>query len=258
MGEVARFASWLRNTSLTKVAPAHLRRYLDELVRRGAAPATHNRALYALKRFYGFLAVELKAIESNPLALLRPYRHGQAPPAAMSRRDIKRVLANMNDRPRERAIFLLLVSGGLRLSEAVALDIGDVLFDRNGLRIRIASANSRPERWAFPSRQCARALAEYLEERGPAPGPLFLSRKGRRLAPRTVQANLSRCFRKAGVNGNLRWLRHTFAIRRLKAGAGLADLQYLMGHKTMQSVQRYAPFAGNDIRKVALRTEEVF
>jgi len=256
--EVLRFASWLYPVSLRDASPAHLTRYLDELVRRGAALATHNRTFYALKRFYDFLASELRAIEANPLAFLRPQKHEPPPPEALSRRDIKRVLASMDGRARDRALFLLLLSSGIRLSEGLALNVEDISFDRNGLTVRITGGNGKPEREAFPSRQCARVVAAYLRERGDDPGPLFLSRNGRRLAARTVQANFARYFQKAGANGNARWLRHTFAIRRLKAGAGLADLQHLMGHKTMQSIQRYANLNGNDVRKVAIQTEEVF
>jgi integrase/recombinase XerC len=146
---------------------------------------------------------------------------------------------------RDRALVELLYGAGLRVGEAVALDVRDV--DLLGREVRVLG-KGRKER-SVPLPEAAReALGAWLEARrrpGYQAEPLFVSlagaRAGRRLGERAVRRLLARRASAAGVAGRVHphRLRHSYATHLLDMGADLREIQELLGHASLSTTQRY-------------------
>lgn len=229
-----------------------LRRFLaDEAVRR-PAPSSQSRTVAALRCFFRFL-VESEYIERDPAAVLRTPKKREALPDVLDRQELVRLL----DAPeregawkrrfpgrveRDRLLLALLAYSGLRRSELLGLDWDDIDLDRRLIRVRHAKGG----RWRMvPLHPALEPLfMAYLETRLPlAERALFVGVRGRRLQP-TILSNTFRHYaNQAGVDVRKtvtpHTLRHVFASELLSAGANLRQIQELLGHKHLDSTQRY-------------------
>ena len=199
---------------------AALRSFLKFLVRRGALPRNHARAVRGPRlpvRLVGFLPVD------DAFAMM----DAAAGPAARVR-----------TRERDHAIVELLYASGLRVSEVAGLDVDDVDQDRYALRV---FGKGGKERMVPFGGTAKRALAAHLARRGGAAGPLFTSRGGRRLTARSIHTIVRRTARAAGITRRVtpHTLRHTFATHLLEGGADLRMIQELLGHSRLSTTQRY-------------------
>ena len=144
-------------------------------------------------------------------------------------------------------MFELAYSCGLRCAELIGLDLGDVDFDEESLRVTGKGGKIRVVPIGEPAQ---RAIDRYLRDGRPSlePGeptgagaPLFLSRRGRRLSPSDVRRRLARWAREAAVAGGVspHALRHSFATHLLQGGADLRSIQELLGHASVSTTQVY-------------------
>jgi integrase/recombinase XerC len=229
---------------LSAVDAYHVRRFAAECHRRGLGPRSIARRLSAVRTFFASL---LRA----GLAADNPAVHVQAPkpprrlPATL---DADQMASLLKAEPadgleaRDAAILELFYSSGLRLSELTGLDIGDVDLDDRTVRVlgkgskarivplgRIAEAALR--RWLVVRGEAARA-----EERA-----LFVSRRGTRLSPRSVQARIDAWARRRGmpVRVHPHMLRHSFASHLLESSGDLRAVQELLGHASLSTTQVY-------------------
>jgi site-specific recombinase XerD len=155
---------------------------------------------------------------------------------------------------RDRAILELLYASGLRVSELVGLDVGDVDWTRRELRVHGKGGHMR---LAIVGRPALQALRTYVEAGRPRlardrpTGALFLNRRGGRLSDRSVRALVSRCARLAGLGGRVtpHTLRHTFATHLLEGGADLRIVQELLGHARLTTTQRYTHVSRSHLRE---------
>jgi integrase/recombinase XerC/integrase/recombinase XerD len=145
---------------------------------------------------------------------------------------------------RDRALFEVAYSSGLRAEELVTLDVTSVDFDAEELRVEGKGAKTR----IVPAGEPAlRAVARYLERARPALGngdggpALFLSKSGRRLSTSDVRRRLRAWTRHAEVQGGVspHTLRHSFATHLLEGGADLRTIQELLGHASISTTQIY-------------------
>lgn len=151
---------------------------------------------------------------------------------------------------RDRAIVLTLLDTGVRASELLAFNVSDL--DALTGAIKVRRGKGRKFRIVFAGGQTRRALAVYLAERGSADSnaPLFVTlTTGTRLSFYGLQSLLGRLGRAAGVKpmGAHRF-RRTFAIESLRAGMPLPQLAALMGHESLQVLQRYLALVDDDLR----------
>jgi integrase/recombinase XerC len=143
---------------------------------------------------------------------------------------------------RDRALFELLYGCGLRVSEAVGLNIGDV--DLTGEWVKVLGKGSKERMIPFGS-QAREAVESYLREReGKAPGrkdPLFVNFKGTRLSTRSVARILTKHLIRIASSKSLspHGLRHSFATHLLSKGADLRSIQEMLGHVQLSTTQRY-------------------
>lgn len=156
---------------------------------------------------------------------------------------------------RDRAIFELLFSGGLRVSELCSIDRDRINLKKREFSIRGKGKKDRP---IFISRDAAEALEAYLAGRSDNEKPLFInmSASGKnqisRLTPRSVQRIVTKYARKAGITKQVspHTLRHSFATDLLMNGADLRSVQAMLGHSNISTTQRYTHITDPHLKEV--------
>jgi site-specific recombinase XerD len=249
--DLVEFASWLRSreASLDDVDARLLAAYAAELAAarpgrtpRRLAPATIARKLAAVRAFLRFALGPAK-VPDGRFAPSRPRRL----PVSPKQEEVEAELASFDgdgDDPlavRNRALFELVYSAGLRSREAVDLDLGDVEFDQEAVRVR---GKGGKERVVPLGEEAAYWVARWLQlrprlARG-ANDALFLSARGKRLDTSTLRKLLPHPHR----------LRHAFATHLLEGGADLRTIQELLGHSSLSTTQVYSHVDGKRLRRV--------
>ncbi len=229
--------------------------YLVSLRRRRLAPTTVARRLAALRGFYRFLLRE-RHVASDPTEDVSSPRRGEELPRVLSSEEVARLLAQPDPRTpeglRDRALLELLYSSGLRVSELVGLDVGDV--DLESELVRVLGKGSK-ERVVPVGSYAVRTLQAYLTLGRPRlarrSAALFVSRLGRRLSRQWVWRCLRRYARAAGISRPVtpHMLRHSFATHLLEGGADLRSVQELLGHASIATTQVYTHVARQHLRQ---------
>ncbi len=247
-------------TSLDKVDRSLMRRYLGSLQEQHIARGSISRKLSALRSFYRYLIRE-NLVSSEPLSSLSAPKLEQRLPTFLTEDEVVRLVEAPDIRTpngmRDRAILELLYAAGLRLSEIVDLNVGDV--DLNGRQIRAWGKGSK-ERIVLMGRPAAEALRHYVNKgRGKLLGQkktpaLFLNRFGNRIARRRIEYIIKKYARQAGLDMRVytHMLRHTFATHMLDGGADLRAVQELLGHARLATTQVYTHVSQNQIRRTYL------
>jgi integrase/recombinase XerC len=249
-GDVEEFASWLRTrgSRLGQVEAATLAEYAAELgaARPGRTPrklaaATIARKLAAVRALLRFALGPGRVPEGS----FAP-RRGRRLPDAPKTSEVDALLEALDgDEPlalRNRALVELVYSAGLRSAEAVGLDLADVDFEQEAVRVR---GKGDKERVVPLGEEAAYRLRRYLEEgrsqlTRSAENAVFLSARGRRLDTSTVRRLLPHPHR----------LRHAFATHLLEGGADLRVIQELLGHSSLSTTQVYSHVDGRRLRRV--------
>jgi len=220
-----------------------LRRYLARL-HKSCGRTSIGRKLSALRAFFRFLVRE-GVLAVSPADGLSTPRREQYLPKVLSAEQTGRLLDQPVPGPallvlRDLAIFELIYSCGLRISELTGLDVASIDLAQQSLRV-LGKGNK--ERLLPVGGQACKAVRSYLEERNqPSPAaPLFVNQRGGRLTPRSVQRNLKKRLLLLGLPGDAtpHALRHSFATHLLDAGADLRAIQELLGHASLSTTQKY-------------------
>jgi integrase/recombinase XerC len=208
------------------------------------------RKLAAIRSWFRFLR-RREVVARNPAQQIRGPR---LPRKLVSFLPIDETVALMDTRhprgtARDTAILELLYASGLRVSELVGLDRGDV--DLMELTVRVVG-KGRKERIVPFGAAAARALREYLAARGPDAGAVFLNRRGGRLTVRSVHTIVRRQASAAGIVRRVspHTLRHTFATHLLDSGADLRMIQELLGHGRLSTTQRYTHVGSDQLMRI--------
>ena len=224
-----------------------LRGYAAELSARGLAKSSISRKLAAVRSFHANLVAE-GAASQNAADLLPTPKAEQRLPRVLAADDVAALLERIPARGplevRDRALFELAYSCGLRAEEIVSVDLGDLDFDSETLRV---TGKGRKTRVVPVGEPAQRTLRRYLETARHALEPraderaLFVSRRGRRLSPSDVRRRLEKWVREAAVAGRVspHTLRHSFATHLLEGGADLRSIQDLLGHSSISTTQIY-------------------
>jgi integrase/recombinase XerD len=268
-GDLADFAD-ARGTSRDWASgPDAAVRYLAARTRRGRrldpglAPTSLRRRAAAIKGFYRFAFGE-GLIPIDVAAHLDLPRMPRLLPETLTQAEVERLLdAPAADALLDRALLELLYAAGLRISEALNLDLEDVSLD--GAFVRVIGKGDRERlvpvgevaldaiRAWLAGPRAALVAAHHVEPvRG---GPLLLGRSGRRLARQQGWAVVKRAAAAAGLSGLVspHTLRHSFATHLLEGGADLRIVQELLGHASISTTQLYTHVTGERIREVYAR-----
>jgi integrase/recombinase XerC len=269
--DLREFAAYFSPPGTEPPAPAEfellmLREWLAHLYEREQKPATIRRKMASLRGLFHYLSGEHR-IASDPARLLRlpkmPKSLPQSPNAETTNALVDGVGREDQDRPypvRDRLLFEILYGCGVRISEAVGLNLDDIDRTERWLRVR---GKGKKERQVPYGGKAAEALETYLAERTAGGGPaatgrdeearaLFLNYRGRRITDRGAR-NIVR-FYAAFVAGDSsihpHTLRHAFATHLLSDGADLRSIQELLGHARLSTTQKYTRVSLTDLMRV--------
>jgi site-specific recombinase XerD len=249
--DVAQFAAWAGQHGLAAdgVTPKDVRRYVAHLSQdTQASPSTSARKLAALRALFASQR-EHGLIEQNPADLVSTPRRGSHLPRVLSAGEAAALLdgipASTPLERRDRAMFELAYSCGLRAEEIVSLQMLDMDWDAEQLRIEGKGRKTRFVPVGEPARVAVEAYLNkgrgQLVDRGSDTRELFVSRSGAPLHTSDVRRRLRKWTARVAVAAGCspHALRHSFATHLLDGGADLRSIQELLGHASVSSTQIY-------------------
>jgi site-specific recombinase XerD len=262
--DVGELATWAAAQGLEPSALTYrlLRGYAARISDRGAASRTLARKLASARAFFRSM-VEHGDMASNPADLLPAPKKPQPLPRTLRPTDVAslldRIPATTPLELRDRALFELAYSCGLRAEELVNLDEASIDFDGEQVRVEGKGAKTR---FVPAGEPALAALARYLERGRPALSAasgdpaLFLSKSGRRLSTSDVRRRLRVWARHAATQGAVHphALRHSFATHLLEGGADLRAIQEMLGHASISTTQVYTRVESARLRAAYLRS----
>lgn len=271
--DVLAFSDWCSALSLdpAEVQPRTVRRYIAQLSEAGALPRTVARKLAALRSLFRSLR-EHRVIAQSPADIVSGPKRPSTLPDVIKSSELTRLLDGIPARSalekRDRAIFELAYACGLRAAEIVKLDLGDIDYDREQLRVEGKGARTRFLPVGEHATEALRAYVrtarnELLKEAGvpynamsDPDGPLFLSRSGRRLGDGDVRRRLRAWALRCRLPGHVHphALRHSFATHLLDGGADLRSIQELLGHASISTTQVYTRVESARLRSAYARS----
>jgi tyrosine recombinase XerC len=257
--DLLELAAWAtgRGREPGTLAYRDLRAYAAVLSGRGLAKSSVARKLAASRGFHGHL-VRTGAATENPAELLPTPKRDSRLPRVLGPDQVAALLDRIPARSplevRDRALFEVAYSCGLRAEEMVTLDAEDLDFESETVRVTGKGAKTRVLPIGEPAQD---ALRRYLDTARPAlaaresEAALFLSVRGRRLSSSDVRRRLSKWVREAAVAGRVspHTLRHSFATHMLEGGADLRSIQELLGHASVSTTQIYTRVEPSRLRR---------
>jgi integrase/recombinase XerD len=247
--EIKRFLDFLEkeNILLENVSVKELTSYLkmrkdtDKIDSRSAA-----KAISALRSFFRF-AMDEKLVKDNPAALIETPMLRKQLPQVMDKKTIEGMLDKITtDNPmneRDKCIYELVYSTGLRISEVSGLNIRDI--DLEGGIAKVKGKGGK-ERIVLFGHQAKISVINYLQEVRPKltgkvnkSSALFISKNGKRLSRKGIWKNYAKWAALTGNSTRMHNLRHSFATSLLEGGADLRTVQELLGHSDLSTTQIY-------------------
>jgi integrase/recombinase XerC len=239
-----------------------LRGFLGELQRRGLARRSAARALSAVRSLYRYLQVH-HGLPNNVARAAKVPKLDKRLPTYLDKGSTERLFAWAEQRAaddafvplRDLAMLELFYSTGMRLSELSGPNLADVDLLADQAKVR---GKGKKERLVPVGSRAVLALRHYLTVREPIaarPGgdrrAVFVTQRGRRIGPRSVQTSMHRMFDAVGGDSlRVHSLRHTFATHLLDAGADLRAVQELLGHASLSTTQIYTHTSIERLKKV--------
>lgn len=267
--ELAQLTAAAQVADLRALTQADVRRFAARLHGRGLAPASLARLLSAWRSFYRWLG-QRQEVTVNPVVGVRAPRRARRLPKALPVDQAVRLVSQAPEDGalalRDKAMVELLYSSGLRLAELVSLDWR--AFGAEGGQAASVSWIDLPQREVVVTgkggkqRQvplgaaAAQALQAWLAVRGTLarlePRALFVSARGTRLAPRSVQQRLEQLARRLGLGVHVHphVLRHSMASHVLQSSGDLRAVQELLGHANISTTQIYTQLDWQHLAKV--------
>lgn len=240
------------------ITAEHVRAYLAMLMKT-ASRATVQRRLSAIKAFFRYR--EASVGTPSPARAIRSPKSVRTLPRVISPEDVERVVEadDRVDSPaalRDRAIMETLYSAGLRVSELVGLDWGDI--DEELAMVRVRAGKGNKDRIVPIGEPALDAIFAWRKAMPPAAdrsGAIITNLRGARLTTRSVEKILARRLELAGRGGQItpHGLRHCFATHMLNNGADLRSIQEMLGHASLATTQRYTHVSVSHLKEVYKR-----
>ena len=208
---------------------------------------TSSRILSSLRSFYSYL-IDEEIVKSNPAKLIEKPKEREHFPKTISADEIDPLLDEFKkDKElgfRDYTLFELIYSSGMRISEAISLDINS--FNENESTIRVIGKRGK-ERVVFIGEEAHDALIYYLEniriklisKKNKRESALFLNRRGERMTRQAAHLRFHRVSEALGLDATIHTLRHSFASHMLQGGADIRSVQEMLGHSDIKTTQIY-------------------
>jgi len=245
--DVDQFGEYLRKkqiTQVTSVLPEHIENFKDYLAKNDYTDKSICRKLNSIKAFFRFLTLN-GSIEKSPATSIIYPRYEIKPPRILSQMEYRALRDCARDDPRAAAIVEILLQTGMRIGELVRLELEDIKITE----IRIRSYSSHPERTVPLNSAVKTAVNRWLNYRPKTKNPsLLVTKTGKTLQTRNIRSALVRLFKLAGIkNATVNSLRHTFIAHQLAAGASVALIQKIVGHKRLSTTEKYLELVKENI-----------
>ncbi|MFG0285035.1 MAG: tyrosine recombinase XerC [Phycisphaerales bacterium JB039] len=242
--------------------PDTVRSFLAKLNEQNYSAATLARKIATLRSFYKW-AERRGVARTNPMSLIRTPRQAKRLPKAITIDQVERLLAAPDESDvlgaRDRAMLETLYSTGIRVSELVGLNVGDL--DTAGECMRVRGKGSK-ERMVPLGAHALASIARFLDKLRADPRfaratsgesqttPLFVNKHGGRLSSRSVRRKLDKYLTQVGLDPSIspHTLRHSFATHLLDNGADLRSVQELLGHRSLSTTQVYTHLSAQRLR----------
>jgi len=226
------------------ITPSQLRASIARLHRQGLSGRSLQRLLSAIRSLYGFLCRH-KLAKNNPAIGVPAPRKPRRLPNTLHADQVNQLLNVQADSfidSRDKAIIELLYACGLRLTELTGLELADI--DWQQQIVRVTGKGSKTRQVPFGSK-ARMALEQYLQHRSlitkADDKAVFISQRGKRISNRNVQLRLKSWAQKQGLGSRLypHMLRHSFASHLLESSSDLRAVQTLLGHANLSTTQIY-------------------
>jgi len=244
--------------NVSSVDKKTVQHFVGSLTEKGLSPKSTGRKLASIKSFFRYLLKHAQ-VESNPASTVKAPKQHASLPKFLQKEVLEQILSHSDkddwQLKRDKTILELLYSTGIRLGELVSIDVGDVQIDQKTVKV---FGKGGKERIVPFGGKAAEALDFYLQERNIHvqkdlnDNPLFISKQGLRISPRTVQSRLKKLFDSvaAGSGFTPHLMRHTFATHLLDHGADIRAVKELLGHASLSSTQIYTHLETEKMKKI--------
>lgn len=245
--DLANFEQWLDTyynvDAFADIDAQHVRQYVMQLHRQGLKRKTLQRRLASIRRFFQYL-LQQKQIKNNPAVDITTPKESKRLPATLEAEVLDRLLDIPPENAlaiRDKAMFELFYSSGLRLSELVDLNIQD-MYDLSSLRV---TGKGHKERVVPVGRMAQQALQQWQNKRHELAKEneqaLFVSQRGTRISQRSIQLRMDYWRKRQGLEQHVHphKLRHSFASHMLESSGDLRAVQELLGHADISTTQIY-------------------
>lgn len=242
---------------LSAVAPGDLEQYVDELREKGRSCATLSRFIASIRSFFQYLHLQ-GIIDANPAALLHVEREPRCLPDILTGSEVEQLFAQPACLDfkgcRDKAMLELLYATGIRVSELIALNSGDI-----DLQLGLLVCRSQEKQRVIPIYpEAVETVSRYLEKVGKTrkaekgDGALFINISGKRLSRQGFWKIVKGYAVQAGIQKRItpHTLRHSFAAHLLENGADLKSIQKMLGHSDISSTQIYEQFLRDNCQSV--------
>ncbi|MBQ5393887.1 MAG: site-specific tyrosine recombinase XerD [Alistipes sp.] len=230
-----------------------IERYLDWLYEEGREKSSQARQLSGIRSFFNYLLLN-DEIDASPAELISAPKPARRLPDVLTTEEIDRILAAIDTSTpkgiRDVAMLELLYSCGLRVSELVSLRLGDLFFGEGYIRVVGKGDKQR----LVPISDVARErVMRYLDERRSARTSeevVFLNNRGKGLTRVMIFTILKEAARRAEIEKRIspHTLRHSFATHLLEGGAGIRQVQELLGHENILTTEIYTHLDSEHLR----------
>lgn len=253
--DLASLAALAGAAPLAELDVAHIRHFVARLHAQGLCATSLARQLSAWRGFYRF-AVKRLGFARNPCADVRPPKSRRALPETLSPDQCAQLLDAAPETVleiRDKAMFELFYSAGIRLAELVSLDLAALDLDAGEARVTGKGAKTRLVPVGEKAREALRTWLRHRASLTPAAEPaVFVNRRGSRLSARQVQSRLGRWAVRTGlpVAVHPHMLRHSFASHVLQSSGNLRAVQEMLGHANISTTQVYTHLDFQHLAKV--------
>lgn len=266
LSDITHFSTWFENTNGHTLTPqrftsADVHQYKHHLQTvQNAAAATVNRRLAAL-RAYIYWAINTGQIQHNPLIGIKGVGEQKNSPRYLTQpeqnallQETSKNLSNAQTAAahrqafRDRAIVLMLLHTGLRVSELSNLELKDIKLNENNGSVQVNATKGRKYRVVPLNKITRQATSDWLNVRPKVEiSALFVGKHWEPASPLLIQRVLAEFGRRAGIEVTPQELRHTFGKNLVARGLSLENVALLMGHSSLNTTKAYASSDQNDL-----------
>ena len=237
-----------------KVEQSMIERYMAWLYDRGREGTSQARNLSGIRSFFNFLLLD-EQIDASPAEFVEAPKCGRRLPDVLTTAEIDRIIAAVDTSTvkgrRDSAMLEVLYSCGLRVSELTSLRLSDLFFGEGYIRV---TGKGDKQRLVPVSAAARDKIQLYLEERRKARTNgevLFLNNRGRGLTRVMVFTILREAARRAGITKHIspHTFRHSFATHLIEGGAGIRQVQEMLGHESILTTEIYTHLNREHLRR---------